>query len=439
MSTLPFELALALRYLRPKRTFVSVITLICILGVMLGVSVLIIVIAVMTGFDNKFRDSLIGFQAHLKVERRAPDFSSSPPMTNWPAVMKQVGANPAIRAVAPYINTQALIRSQPANGGPSRTFGAIVRGVDPELENHVSRLTNLVVVGSSRLTPRSLIVGLELAENFRLNPDDRLAVYSPAMFERLEASLNRARQEGRKEPDELPLAADFKVRGIADLGLHDLNANVIITSLADAQDLNGTDDDVQGLTVMLHDASERNTFRVQAELQKQLGPDFGVSTWLQENRDFLNALTTERLMMFYILFFIVIVAAFGIMSALITFVVQKTREIGMLKALGATPLSVACLFLGQSLVVGVLGVLSGLGVGMFALHFRNQFLRFMNDVVGFNLFPSSIYQFRELPAEIVTQDVALICGVSLVICVLAGVLPALRAAWLQPVEALRHE
>jgi lipoprotein-releasing system permease protein len=433
MSPLPFELALALRYLRPKRTFVSVITLICILGVMLGVSVLIIVIAVMTGFDNKFRDSLIGFQAHLKVEQRGP------PMAEWRSVMERVSTNPAVRGVAPYINTQVLIKSEPANGGPSRTFGTVVRGVHPELENRVSRLTNSVIEGESRLTPRSLIVGLELAETYGLHAGDRLAVYSPAAFAQLEATLERARKEGRKELDELPLAAEFKVRGIADLGLHDLNANVIITSLADAQELGGLGEAVQGLTVMLHDASEKNTERVRAELLNQLGPNFGVSTWLLENRDFLNALATERSMMFIILFFIIIVAAFGIMSALITFVVQKTREIGMLKALGATPLSVAMLFLGQSLVVGVLGVLSGLGFGMLALHYRNQFLRFMNDVVGFNLFPSSIYQFRELPAEVVTSDVVIICGVSLVICVLAGVLPALRAAWLQPVEALRHE
>jgi lipoprotein-releasing system permease protein len=135
----------------------------------------------------------------------------------------------------------------------------------------------------------------------------------------------------------------------------------------------------------------------------------------------------------------VIVAAFGIMSALITFVVQKTREIGVLKALGGSPLSVAALFLGQSLVVGVLGVLSGLAFGLLALRYRNEFLRFMNEQVGFDLFPASIYQFRELPAETITSDVVIICGGSLIICIFAGVLPALRAALLQPVEALRNE
>ncbi len=432
MSSLPFELALALRYLRPKRTFVSVITLICILGVMLGVAVLIIVIAVMTGFDNKFRDSLIGFQAHLKVERRQSS------MSDWAAVMDRVATNPAVRGVAPYINTHVLVRSEPANGGASRRFVALVRGVHPQLESRVSRITESMVEGEAKLSPKSLIMGYELADTFGVHAGDRVALYSPAAFEHLAALMDKAQKSGTKEVDELPLAADYKVRGLVDLGLSQWNANVVVTSLADAQELGGLGEDVQGLTVMLKDPTERNTMRIRDQMQASLGADYGVVTWLEDNKDMLNALTTERTMMFFILFFIVLVAAFGIMSALITFIVQKTREIGMLKALGATPMSVALLFLAQSLVVGVLGVLSGLGVGMLALRYRNEFLRFMNDVVGFNLFPSSIYQLRELPAEVVVSDVTVICGVSLVLCILAGVLPALRAAWLQPVEALRH-
>ena len=156
-------------------------------------------------------------------------------------------------------------------------------------------------------------------------------------------------------------------------------------------------------------------------------------------RAFLDALTTEKVLMFYILFFIVIVAAFGNMSALITFVVQKTREIGVLKALGARPSSIALLFVGQSAVVGILGVAAGFILGMVALHYRNEFLYFMNNRLGMDLFPASIYQFAGLPARIVPGDVAVICGGSLLICLLAGVIPALRAAWLQPVQALRNE
>jgi lipoprotein-releasing system permease protein len=425
MSSLPFELALALRYLRPKRTFVSVITLICILGVTLGVAVLIIVISVMTGFDRQLREKLIGANAHLQVEGRLE------PIVNWRDVLDRIATNPAVRGVAPYINTQVLIKTQPEVGNP-QPFGAMVRGVDPRLEGRVTELTNSVVAGEFRLTPNSLLVGSALARQYRLRPGDKLAVFSIPALERMYESI-------KNKEDEVSLAEDFIVRGLFDLGLNDLNASLIITSLTDAQELGGQDEGVQGLTVMLKNPDEFTTERVRGELQQALGDNYGVFTWLSENRPFLNALATERMMMFYILFFIVIVAAFGNMSALITFVVQKTREIGVLKALGASPFSVAGLFLGQSLVVGVLGVICGFGLGMLALRYRNEFLHFMSERMGFDLFPASVYQFEELPALIVPSDVVLICGASLVICVLAGVVPALRAAWLQPVDALRNE
>jgi lipoprotein-releasing system permease protein len=147
----------------------------------------------------------------------------------------------------------------------------------------------------------------------------------------------------------------------------------------------------------------------------------------------------EKNVMFYLLFFIMIVAALCILSALITFVVQKTREIGMLKALGANDLQVAGLFLSQSGFIGVIGVLSGFGLGMLAVHYRNEFLHFMRRATGWELFPADVYQFHELPALIVPGDVVLICGSALVICLLGGVIPAWRAGRLKPVEALRYE
>jgi lipoprotein-releasing system permease protein len=183
----------------------------------------------------------------------------------------------------------------------------------------------------------------------------------------------------------------------------------------------------------------KTTRRVAKELWEQLGPEYDVSSWMTDNAPLLGALVVEKNMMFYLLFFIVIVAAFGIMSALITFVVQKTREIGMLKALGATPNQVAGIFVSQGLVVGVIGVVAGYGLGWTGIRFRNEFLRFMNQTFNLDLFPAQLYQFQELPARIVTADVLIICGGSLVICLLAAVIPALRAAWLQPVQALRHE
>ena len=175
------------------------------------------------------------------------------------------------------------------------------------------------------------------------------------------------------------------------------------------------------------------------QLRNTLGADFAVTTWMEESSGILSALIVEKNVMFYLLFFIVLVAALCILSAQITFVVQKTREIGMLKALGATNLQISGVFLSQSAIIGVLGVLAGYGLGILALAYRNEFLHFMNRLTGWELFPAAIYNFSELPAIIDTRDIVLICGSSFVICILGGVLPAWRAGRLKPVEALRYE
>jgi len=189
--------------------------------------------------------------------------------------------------------------------------------------------------------------------------------------------------------------------------------------------------------VMLDDAYQAAV--VQRQLLIALGPRFRVTTWMEENASILNALVVEKNVMFYLLFFIMIVAALCILSALITFVVQKTREIGMLKALGARDLQVGLVFLSQGALVGALGDLAGFGLGMLALTYRNQFLHFMNKLTGFQLFPADIYGFTELPALIVPRDVILICGSAWIVCILGGLIPAWRAGRLKPVEALRYE
>ena len=178
---------------------------------------------------------------------------------------------------------------------------------------------------------------------------------------------------------------------------------------------------------------------MQRELETTLGPNYNITTWTEENAAILGALLVEKNVMFYILFFIVIVAALCILSAQITFVVQKTREIGMLKALGATNLQISGIFLSQSAIIGVLGVLAGYGLGILALAYRNEFLHVMNRLTGRDLLPVSLYFFNQLPAVINLNDIAIICGGSFVICILGGVLPAWRAGRLKPVEALRYE
>lgn len=424
MSRLPFELLLALRYLRPKRTFVSVITLISVIGVTLGVAVLLIVISVMNGFDRDLRDRVFGFNAHLRVWQR------DGAMANYALVEGIVATNPAVRGVAPFVLGQVLVETQPENG-QAQVFAPVLRGVDPRAEATVSELPRSIVAGSFDLSGRGLVVGTVFAENLNLGVGDRLAVYSPE-------DLKRMRAQRGQPADQAVLPEDYEIRGIFDAGYYEFNATVIVASLENAQTLYALDesDSVHGLTVALRDPYAAQ--RVASELQRALGPAFKVSTWMEDS-PLMLAVLVEKNVMLYILFFIVLVAAFGITCTLITFIVMKTREIGLMKALGASNRQVMWVFLGQSLIVSVAGVAVGTALGFTALAYRNEFLALLRRATGFELFPAKIYGFSQLPALIVPTDVAIICGGSLLICLLAAAFPARYASRLNPVEALRYE
>ena len=422
MSRLPFELFLALRYLRPKRTFVSVITLISVMGVMLGVAVLIIVISVMTGFDQQLREKVLGFSGHLKITKYEEA------LTNHESLALVVGSNQNVRAVAPFILGPVLIKTQPAGGKPM-VAAPFLRGIDPLLEKNVSSLTTSLITGELVLDNEDLLIGSELAHRLRLSVGDRVAIYSPRNLQEME-------EHKGKENEVAVLPDDYTVRGIFDMGFYDYDANVIVSSIRNAQDLYQLPGKVHGLLVMLHDPFLAR--QAQAELRRTLGTGFEVSIWSDDN-PLLSAVAVEKNVMFFILFFIVIVAAFSIMNSQITFVVQKTREIGVMKALGAARGQIMWLFLSQSLVVGTFGVSAGLGLGLFLLKIRNEFLHFLRVTTGMEVFPASIYGFNDLPSLTETRDVATICLVALVICGLAGLIPAWNAGRLKPVEALRHE
>jgi len=350
-------------------------------------------------------------------------------MADYERVMAMVASNHLVKGVAPYVEGQVLLSTEPPEGN-EKVVGPLIRGVDPRYEPNISKLLSSIARGTNNLHGYSMLVGRGLAESLQVNVGDPLAIYSIRAFKKWQNS----RKHGGEEA---PVADDYKVTGIFNLGFYEFDSSYVVTSLANAQDLYDLGERVHGLAVAL--VAPERAVEAQIELEQVLGGEFMVTTWQQENSGILDALVVEKNMMFYLLFFITIVAAFGITSGLITFVVQKTREIGTLKALGATAGQIMWLFLSQSLVVGVLGVSAGYGLGLLAVIFRNDFLRFMRRTVHFELFPERIYNFRELPALIDPKDILLICGGSLVICLLAGLLPAWNAGRLHPVEALRHE
>lgn len=390
---------------------------------MLAVGMLIVVISVMSGFDRELRDKILGFNAHLKV------LQYDGPLRHHETLLARLTNHAEVKGAAPFVLGQVLVETQPEQGSPL-VSAPWVRGVDTLLESNVSVLPRSVIRGQFNLEGRSIVIGCELAASLGVKVGDRLAVYSPRNLQKMKASRG-------KEDETAVLPDDYKITGIFDVGHFEYNASIVVTSLENAQDLYDLGDSVHGLLVMLKDPYRAEQVRL--ELRDRLPAGLRIQTWAEDNAGILNALAVEKQAMFVVLFVVMIVAAFGITGTQIAFVVQKTREVGILKAIGAYNGQVAWLFFSQSLMVGLLGVAAGLAFGFALLSWRNEFLHFMNQLTGLDLFPASIYTFHELPALTLPWDVALICGSAMVLCVLAGVLPAWRAARLHPVEALRYE
>ena len=379
---LPFELFLSLRYLKPKRSFVSVITLISLIGVMLGVAVLIVVMAVMSGFDRDLRAKILEMNAHMIVTNRGiiddPD-----------KVLATVRKVPGVKAASAYVWGPVLIEFD------RRAFTPYVKGIDPKGEDKVTNVAGYIKQGSYNLEGNSVIVGSELSRQLNVFVGDKLTVYSPRNFQ---------------QHKEVYLPMELTVTGIVSSGLYEYDLGIIFTSLSVAQELYSLGKGVHEIAVMAENGDEPLHCRdVAKQLNDTLKPPLHAETWMQRNQRLLMALQVEKNVMFFILFFIIIVAAFGICSTLITITVQKTREIGILKAVGASAFSVMTVFILQGLVVGVFGSLLGLGAGMLLLHYRNPFNRFLSEALGVNLFPADIYNFSEIPAQIIVPDVALIC------------------------------
>ena len=424
MSKLPFELLLALRYLRPKRTFVSIITLISVIGVMLGVAVLIIVISVMSGFDHDLKEKVFGFQSHLMISGEG-----DAPLKNYTAIQQIISSNKNVVGVSPIIVGPELVQNVVGTNEQALMAAPYLRGVDPETEGSVSILPRSIVAGKFDLSGRGVVVGCDFAAAQKLHVGDTLSILPMRQIKRMVKTAGTTNAEA-SIPD------DYEVRGIFDAGFYEYNQSIIVTSLENAQDLYDLDNSVHGLLVKLKDPMLAD--RVRYELQPLLGDNVVIRTWLEQS-SMLQSVLVEKNMMTYILFFIVIVAAFGITCTLITFIMMKTREIGVMKALGATSRQVMTVFLLQSLVVSVAGVACGVTLGLTAVRYRNEFLLLMRKLTGLELFPADIYHFYRLPALVLPGDIAIICGGSLIICLIAALLPAWHASRLNPVEALRNE
>lgn len=424
-----FSLFLALRYLKPKRTFLSIITLISILGVTLGIMVLILVISVMTGFEQELRRKVIGFDAHVIV-------SNSAVMEDWASVSKKASANPLVTAVAPFVQGPVIVEFQ------NRRLAPKIRGIEPALEEKVVNIREFLIDGDYDLDGDKTILGSELARTLGVGVGDKITVFSPGNINEILEELDRLEKAGNNAASasdlkQMILPTELEVAGIFESGRYLYDSEFLLVPLHIGQELYNLGGAVHGLAMKTTDpylAPE-----VRDALNAQLEPPNYALTWIDLNKQIFDAIRMERNVMFFLLMFIILVAAFGIMNTLITVTVQKTREIGVMKALGAQTHQIIGVFLAQGMVVGVFGTITGLFLGITTVQYRNEVSRWLATTLNVEVFPRSVYQFSEIPAEIVPSDVAIICVSAFVICSVAALIPAWFAARLDPVKALRFD
>jgi lipoprotein-releasing system permease protein len=428
---LPFSLFLALRYLKPKRTFLSIITLISVTGVMLGVMVLILVISVMTGFDRELRQKVIDFDAHVLV-------TSEDVMHDWRALKAKIDKTPGVLATAPYVQGPVIVEFH------NRRLAPVIRGIDPQQEEKVIPLQKFVKIGKLDLEGESTVLGIELARKLGVSVGDKVTIYSPGNLGQVLDSIKKLEtakgDEEKKAIDELRdviLPKELTVTGIFETGHYLHDSEFLLVPVYVGQELYGLEDALHGITVKTD--NPYGAERVKREIEQFLQPPEYAQTWIDMNRQYFEAVRLERTVMFFLLFFIVIVAAFGIMSTLITVTVQKRREIGIVKALGANLGQIIWIFLGQGTIVGLFGTLTGLGFGMTLIRYRNEFSHWLASTLHIEIFPREVYQFSSIPAEVVPHDVTVICISAFLICSFAALIPAYFAARLDPVESLRYE
>jgi len=408
-----FEYFIGRRYLKSKQKhgFISFITILSMAGVTVGVMALIIVIAVMSGAESYFKSKILGVEPHVIVRRHGGA------MEEFRQVIDQLRDRPDVAAIAPFVDTQVMLRS------PGGISGAVLRGIDPAYEGaQIMGLSDREV--NDKLTPRGMggepvqvpgiVLGKNLAENLGVVKGDTLYLISP---------------RGMMSPvGHMPSMKRFQVTGVFVSGFYEYDSSLAYIHLNAAQDLLRLKDGVTGIGLKINNIYKAD--EISAEIAETLGFPYWTLDWMEMNRNFFSALKLEKTAMFVILTLIILVAAFNIASTLIMMVISKTRDIAILKTMGATDRSIRKIFVFKGMVIGAIGTLLGtvLGIsGSFILKYY-QFIEL----------PGDVYYFTSLPVELEGLDILAIVAAAMIICFLSTLYPAHKASRLNPVEAIRY-
>ena len=411
-----YELFIGLRYTRARQRsrFISFISLVSVIGIALGITVLITVLSVMNGFQREVRTRILGVASHIQIS--GPDNT----LAEWHAIADKARQNAQVVAAAPYVSAQGLLSS----GNTVR--GAYIRGIVPDAEEKVADLAQHMKAGSlTALKPGEfgIVLGVELARALSVLTGDKVVLIAP---------------QGQVTPAGiLPRLRQFTVVGIFSVDHYEYDSGLALVDMEDAQKLYRMGDAVTGVRLKLKDLFQAG--EVSRELSRSLGPDAYITDWTRLNANFFRAVDIEKRMMFLIVFLIIAVAAFNIVSSLFMAVKDKQADIAILRTLGASPASVMKIFLIQGTLIGLMGTLAGIVGGVALAANVDVVVPFIEHVLGFKFLSKDVYQISDLPSELRVEDVLITAFFSFVVSVLATIYPSYRAAKINPAEALRYE